>query len=372
MGGRVVGFLIRGDQLHALTLQERLVAAGATGVLSPSPSTVILDLRREPEPGAKGYGYARDQNGTDVQIDLGEENSLKVDQHILFLDRKRPVRTPGWYGVIAVGVVRDVNPRTAHVEVGQNEAVEPGSFAQVTTLPRSLSVLSPPRTPSPFSMSLFTRPYVALNRHGGGALFEANAALHPRPQLRLELAFSPFGFAETAAQHDIFTFTGFLAISYDSRYWQAGAGIGAQTINSVMIQKPGTGTLFPLLLRFGALDGLNLRLRTDVTLIYQTFRFGALRVEGRVPLQSDLWLEVAGGGGPAGYVLGEFGLRKQFSGNGGSGTNFFTITLGGTQLSRAACQPEPPEFSFFSQPAICTTGTKPAGMHLGLGLEHRF
>jgi hypothetical protein len=153
--------------------------------------------------------------------------------------------------------------------------------------------------------------------------------------------------------------------SYDARLIELGLGVGIQTVNDAIEgYAPGTGTLFAPFARIGAVDGLHLTARLDMTLFHRQLLFTGLRLDTQTPIDHGAWLLLRGGGGAGGYGYGELGLRKLLSGNGLEGSVYLVFVLGGTSVFEQRCQVS--EFGGF-----CSDGPRVSGAHLGAGFEMR-
>jgi hypothetical protein len=320
--------------------------------------------------GPKTFGRVLRQQGAEVTIDLGAADGVNVGQQMLFLDPTRPVSTPGWYTVLAVGVVSAVKEHGASVRMGLDEVVPTGAFAQRTNLQPSAAVVAPPR-PLGWAVRGALRPFVAVNGVGGGALAELALDLRLKAPFHFSVNISPMGFGAQKG-HGVGSFTGYALVGYDTRYGELGLGIGAQTINYVTAQKPGTGTVFPLFARIGAVDGLHLSARADLTLIYREYVLGSLRLDARAPVAQGMWLDASVGFGKAGYTLAELSLRRLLHGNGHAGSTFLNLGAGMSGLTRERCHDPPPELGIFDPSPVCQGKVQPLGIHLAAGLERRF
>ncbi len=367
LGGRVVLLSERAGRLIAQVQRTEEYTVAQRSFAVP-PATPAPPAR--PEEFGKSSGRVERRRGNRVLVDLGRDDGLRRDDRLQFLDPSPKYSWPQMlYPVLGVGRVLSVDQTNAVVEVGVNEIIPEGSYAQRTLLPLSASLVSPPRPPAPVQLSVLLRPLLSTDGAGGGLLLDATASYRFKSPLQLSVALSPFGVGVDRGE-SAFTFTGFVLASYDTRYFEAGMGVGVQTMNELPLRRPGTGTVLPLLARLGATDGLNLRLRSDLNMIYRDVELGALRVDAQVPLRRGLWLEFGGAGGYAGYLLGEFGVRRQFSGNGEPGSTYLTLSAGFASISRQRCAQIFDDA--FGNSLDCQDGPAASGIHLGLGFERRF
>jgi hypothetical protein len=113
------------------------------------------------------------------------------------------------------------------------------------------------------------------------------------------------------------------------------------------------------LLRLGARDGLSLTTRSNIVLFHRELGFGGMIATLQVPLSTGYWLTLGGGGGDLGYGYGELGLRTLVEGNGGAGSKFLYVSLGGAGI-----------FESHKECSLCTEMV--AGPMAGIGGEWRF
>ena len=97
-----------------------------------------------------------------------------------------------------------------------------------------------------------------------------------------------------------------LLVSYDSRLFEMGLGLGGQTVNDTeLLLPPGSGLAVAQLVRFGALDGLSLTARTSVVLFHSQFEFGGMVAKLQIPVGRGYWLYFGGGGGVVGVRVSD-------------------------------------------------------------------
>jgi hypothetical protein len=264
---------------------------------------------------------------------------------------------------LAVGTVRAAASGRARVGLGMNENVPLGSVARPSQAPLTASTAAPDRAAGLWAFSGIVRPFVALGELGGGLLLDSFIGYRFEHGLHVQGVIEPLGFA-TANSSGVVTASAFFFVGYDTRWFEVGTGLGIQTVNEPdYFEEKGTGLLVPQRLRLGALDGLQLELRSDVVLFRQRFEFGGMRGSLQVPIGNDAWYVVfRGGGGLSGYGFGEVGIRLLLSGNGSSGSSFVTVTVGGLSIfAQGVC-----DFT------VCEPNRSYGGPSVGLGIERRF
>jgi hypothetical protein len=356
--GSVVGFAVANGKLVARVNREIQVEISAP---SPTPP-IAASTASAPLPLASPRGAAAVVLVTPdhVVIDLGRDDSIQLGTHIAFEDASQPG------GRIVVGSVSRVSPHRARVELAVAHQIAFGSVARITLEPVTRNV---ERRLGGASFGLLARPFLGLASDGVGVLVDADLGYRFASPFQLRLVFAPIGSA-TSAQSSSTTLTGFLLASYDSPVFEAGSGLGAQTVNdSGRPISPGSGTLLPLYFRAGRIDGLNASLRLDFTLFHQEFEFTSAFFRGSVPIVPRWWLVLAAAGGSSGFSLFEAGVRRRFLGDGGSGTLDLLATAGASRIYKV-------EHTFQAAPgggefAVANTSSF-SGAHLGLGFEKRF
>lgn len=227
-----------------------------------------------------------------------------------------------------------------------------------------------------WEFSATARPFLALETLGGGAVFDGSIGYRFDGPLHVWLSLQPF--APAGGPHGpVSPFVALALISYDTRNFELGLGVGGQTVNdtegdfSVSGRPigPGTGITIAQFARFGERDLTSVSLRSDIVLFHSKFQLSNIHVRGQLPLRSEdhsVWLIGSLGYGITGYALGEVGLRNQLSGDGGAGTWFIDVTVGGTTLFWE-------DDSVECDPTLADTCSRDySGPLLGVGLEHRF
>jgi hypothetical protein len=264
---------------------------------------------------------------------------------------------------LAVGVVTNATDHSARVRLGVSESVPVGAIALPTVGQLTGSLSAPPRATRLWELQLFARPFVAWGELGGGALLSANVG-YRFEHVHLQALVDPLGVADVQDKKALTAFTAAVMASYDSQYIEMGVGFGGQTVNDPeFLLEPGTGWAALQLVRFGAPDGLNLSVRTNIVLFHSEFQFGGMVVSGQIPVTRGYWLMLNGGGGNVGYGFGELGMRVLLTGNALAGSKFLTVTAGGAAMFRSpSCD------DFFA----CSEDLIYGGPMAGVGGEWRF
>ena len=339
LGGAVTGFFsaegrvwVKISSERAQPLESPQLQPGAAGMaVSPAPSPSVPAaspparragvLRRAPEPVPAARGRALGSEDEDVTVEL-EDAALPVGTRIAFASPARDERAP------IVGQVVSSRAGRARVAIGTNEHVSSGSLAMATSAPVTASLIAPPRAAGYWELGLVARPFLVLDDLGFGAVLDAQVGYRMHAPFHFRAALAPLAFA-TARSGATLPFAAVLSAAYDARLFEAGLGIGAQSVNDPGFGLDrGSGTTIAQYLRIGAVDGLQLELETYVVLFHSRFEFSTLRVRAQVPLGTRTWLHAAGGGGNLSIATGEVGLRVLTSGNGGAGSLFLTSLVG--------------------------------------------
>ena len=178
-------------------------------------------------------------------------------------------------------------------------------------------------------------------------------------------------------------FAGNAVVSYDTRAFKVGLGLGGSTINEHAgdIQSGSShwdraGVTIAQLARLGAGDGLHLEVVNSFVLADGQFAYGGTEVSLQSPaaiVSSTVWLVARGGGGTAGFGFGEVGLRVLTVGNGGAGSLFLTPTIGGAtvwQEVQSSCDASGSIATGYN--GDCYRTVNFAGPMVGFGVESRF
>ena len=233
---------------------------------------------------------------------------------------------------IAVGRVVSVYRRRARVELGTDELVGSDAHVQVTAAEVSRSTFAPPRAAGVWEIAFLARPFLVDDELGAGAVLDASVGYRFRFPLHIEASLAPLAIGSASAGA-VVPLAGLISAMFDSRYFEIGLGLGAQTVNDPPFAlEHGSGMTIAQRLRIGARDGANVALSTYVALFHSRFHFSDLRISLQIPVSARTWLLAAGGGGLLGLEYGELGMRFLLSGNGGAGSFFLSLTVGGVHL----------------------------------------
>jgi hypothetical protein len=384
LGGEVVGLFER--EGHIWVEIERLEARPlrpTAGSPSPPPPSARAEFEDEDyvpparrEPRAKSDTHeepaSRAPVGEVVEVNLGEAVvNLGSDDHVRpgQLMELVELHTDTIGKERAVGVVTAVAEQYCRVRLGTNERVSVGASAQIVAGRASSSRIAPPRAAGIWEVEFMLRPFLAMSDFGGGFLSDALVGYHFDTPLHLRAGLTPLAYGTGKDKASVATVAAFGEVSYDGDLFEAGLGLGAQTVNSVTGADSGSGTLFLQHARLGARDGLHFDARSDIVLFHSRFEFSGFRATGQLPVGRSSWLLLQGGGGTAGYGYGELGVRVLLRGNGDRGSVFFTGSVGGVGVfaDRVTTCGDPAFQSF-----DCTESTLYAGPMLGAGAEWRF
>lgn len=320
-----------------------------------------------PAPVAKKFGRVTRSGPGEVIVSLGTADGVGRSTRIEFAvevdDSADLDATALSREELAVGVITNVSEHSARVQLGVNESVPVGAIATPTQAHTTASLSAPPRVTDMWDLQLALRPFAALGELGGGALMSGSFGYY-RGHLHLQALLDPLAFGDVQDKSAIFAASGAVIVSYDSQYFEMGLGLGGQTVNDGgFFVPPGSGFGAQQILRLGALDGLNINVRTNVVLFRSEFMFGGMVGSGQIPVTRGYWLLLNGGGGNIGYGFGELGLRVLLAGNGAAGSKFLTVTAGGAAVFKSGTCPEN-EF--------CTEAPTFGGPMAGVGGEWRF
>lgn len=210
------------------------------------------------------------------------------------------------------------------------------------------------------------RPMFSIGRLGGGLLAEASVGR--RTALwHYGAALNPVGVGGDDQDGVTAPWAGYVFGAFDSKSFSAGLGLGAQTVHDTVVEK-GSGLGIVQLLRLGSVDGLQLAARSSVVVFRSKTEFATLDMQGQLAVSEAAWLLFRGGGGSVGYGFGEVALRSLTRGNGGPGSFFLEVAVGGSVVVEASCRPLT---TAVNQVEPCTDQVV-AGPMLGLGGEWRF
>ena len=308
----------------------------------------------------------------EVVVSLGSKDGLKHGDRIeLSVATKEAVggETATRRRIASIGVVTTVSEGYARVKLGLNEQVPVGATARVVTKGPTESRTAPPRAAGLYEVGLKVRPFAALDGLGAGVLTQGWVGYRFESELYVSAEIHPFAYADGEGTEAVVPVSGTVNVAYDRDIFSIGMGFGGQTVKSTDFQvESGSGILIAQYLRLGARDGLYLSLRSDIVLFHSLFEFAGLVGAAQLPVGSGTWLVAEGGGGDAGFGYGELGVRALFRGNGGPGSLFFSVVVGGVTVfeeRQALCGG--PDFVF-----QCDERVSYGGPMLGVGVEWRF
>lgn len=356
----------------------RFPEEGTTAPVPASPSPVE---RAPPAPARSRAAPARSPVGRVVKvapgqvvISLGFSDGLERGDRVE-LTPERVEAEPGDDAAedealsgepLAVGVITNLGAHSARVRLGLNESVPLGAVAFPSRASSTAGLIAPPRVGGIWDVQLMARPFAAVGELGGGFLLSGSLARRFQSNFELRAVVDPVAFADVQSKDGLTAWNIALMASYDSEFFEMGAGFGGQTVNEAgFFLQPGSGYSAAQLIRLGAEDGLNLSARTSVVLFHSEFGFGDMTAALQIPISRGYWLLLGGGGGNVGYGYGELGLRVLLSGNGLAGSKFLTVSAGGAGVFRSAICPD----AFFE----CQQGQLSFGGPMaGIGSEWRF
>jgi len=367
------------------SVEEDLVASSATPAVSPglalsnepllpADAPPIPDLLPPPPIADTPLGTVQVavsgrvlwSEGGQIVVDLGRDHGVVPGSHIelsVRADDESPLGKFERRDALAVGRVTSVMAEKSLVEVGIGETIPVDAQAIITTRPLTSSRSAPPRVAGIWTVAAVVRPFFVLEQLGFGALNEVSVGYQASGPLRYQLQLAPIGFA-SAGDGTTFTALAIGVVSYDTRLFEIGLGFGAQTVNYGDFD-PGSGLTVAQTLRFGALDGLNLSIRNDVSLFHREFGYSAFTGQAQIPVAERGWLVLEGGGGSVGYAFFELGAKVLLSGNGTRGSVFLRGTVGYAVLDENLTSAE------LASASSDTTEIYYAGPLIGLGAEWR-
>jgi len=382
MGGPVAGLFTRGGrvwaEIHRVEARPVSQPTGATvavpvnGSAPPAPQGAVVPAVPavvEAPPGREGEVTSAELG--EVVINLGSDDGLKHGDRVeLSVATKEKVggEIATRRQTLAIGVVTTVSERFARVKLGLNEQVPIGASARSVTKGPSESRTAPPRAAGLYEVGLKVRPFAALDGLGAGVLTQGWVGYRFKSELYVSAEIHPFAYGDGEGTDAVVPVSGTLNAAYDRDIFSIGLGFGGQTVKATDFRvEPGSGILIAQFLRLGARDGLHLSLRSDIVLFHSVFEFSGLVGAAQLPVGSGTWLVAEGGGGNAGFGYGELGVRALFRGNGGPGSLFFSVVVGGVtvfQQQQTLCGGD-----FVFQ---CAESVSYSGPMLGVGVEWRF
>ncbi len=379
--GDVVGFFQHSGKVWARVLEERAVVvrpASATGSASsqspprrPSapipesaePASVVTgDTAASSEAGVSvteevwPEGEVLAVEGLQVKVSMGAQDGVETRMRVAFSDSNA-----------VVGIVSKVMSDHSWVDVGMNETVKVGETALVTAASVTASRSAPDRVTGVWELRAILRPMLNLGSFGGGLLGEVSAASRSK-HFHYGVQTAPFGIAGSD-NAGVATASAFIFGAFDSKVFSAGIGLGGQTVNKPEFgTDKGSGMSLVQLLRIGAVDGLHLMSRTRAVVFRSRTEFSSLELQGQLSVARDSWLILRGGGGIEGYGYGEVAVRNLLRGNGGAGSVFLELSVGGASIFQDYVESDSPIVPAGSQPRV---NEEVAGPIAGIGAEWR-
>ena len=133
------------------------------------------------------------------------------------------------------------------------------------------------------------RPFAALSGDGGGGMLaDVDVTYRGSKPFSVQASLSPLGFG-VRDRDNVQSVSAFVLGTYDLHYFELGAGLGAQTVNDTNGRHaPGTGTVFPMFVRLGALDRLRLSVRVDAALFYSELYYTGIRADFEAPISDSV------------------------------------------------------------------------------------
>lgn len=355
MTGSVVGFSRRGENVIVLTEAK---AVKAPAVEEPAPESVEKVENREP---AQSSIYDYRQLGVvqkvgargliSVRVGLGERSVVGAQVAIRHQQGEEDV----------IGVVEKVTSSELIVEIGMSEKVAVGDEVWTTTKPVTGSLMAPPLGDYTWAWGLDLKPWLGLNQSDSGLLLQGFVSMRSdwgRFVASVQPAVIPLGSRTpgavdaTIGAHAVF------------KYAEFGLALGVATMNEHFANPPGTGLVMMPSLRLGTEDGLHVRLAPSFVVHRKEYRFGSFRIQGQIPIAWGTSLLLGGGGGDSGYYVFDLGLRRLLVGNGGAGTWFGQIYVGGAGSTKTTY--------WTSNGSFMSSNESSSGPMIGLGVENRF
>jgi hypothetical protein len=380
--GAVVDFFEQGGAIWARLVEERalqvasgrIVARGsesspeAAPVSTPTATPAVAAV----SPAVPVTGQVVSVRNRLVIINLGRQDGVKLGDRIAFFEAAPDDAKDYEFTKksAVVGVVVDTAAATATVRIGLLEAVSQEALVAVSGSAATASRINPPRAAKVWELSALVRPGLSLGDAGGLVEAEVEAGYRAESWV-VGAVVSPIGFGGSRG-HALLGFgAAHVYGAFDGQVFAAGIGLGITGVNDTGgASDGGTGLAVHEMLRVGALDGLNLVLRSSLAIFRSTIQFANIDVQGQVAVANDAWLVLRGGGGVVGYAYSEVAVRALTSGNGGAGSSFIEVGLGGSASFVNTCVATP----VASPQQFVSCDDKNfllGGPHLSLGMEWR-
>jgi hypothetical protein len=342
----------------------------------PSPPLPLAPLPLEPQPGPTAsdraapvaiaiLGRVVTARAGRLVIDLGARHGARVGGRVE-LAIAAEGRIAGFHEreVLAVATIVSVTDEQSLVELGTGEEVPVGAEATLTSWEPTSSRFAPPRVTGIWSVAGVLRPFFVLDQLGVGSLSELALGYQAKGPLRYQLLVSPVAFS-SADDGSALSALALGLVSFDTRLFEIGLGVGVQTVND-SDHEPGWALSLSQSLRFGALDGLHVSIRNDVSLFHGKFEYSAFNGEAQIPVSERGWMVLQGGGGTVGFGFFELGGKVLAIGNGTPGSVFLRGTIGYATVYQTSNQSV-----FDATTGFADGDVDHAGPLVGLGIEWR-
>lgn len=306
----------------------------------------------------------------EVVVGLGRDDGLREGDHVAFFSEHRDSLGDGETAVLRerlyVGEVVALSRARARVRVGIGEVVPVGTLAQISDDPLTRSTSSPPRPRGIFQGEIMLRPFLSVGRFGGGVLGELDFDYRFEAPWHVQALVEPIAFAAGRDSVSVLAASAALLAGFDSKFFEIGGGLGAQTINGPADNlEPGSGLILQQYFRAGASDGSNFEARGTVALFHSEFEFRGITIEAQFALPRGVWITLGGSGGDVGAARAELGVKALLSGHGSHGSTFLELSLGyATMFKNAKCEKAAVGFR-------CDASARYEGPMLGVGAAYR-
>jgi hypothetical protein len=167
-------------------------------------------------------------------IDMGSEHGVASGDHVAFEQTTHERVDEDDAAVqrqrVAVGNATTIGSARSKVQLGIDERVEVGAAARPTRDPVSSTSFSPPRLGGLWHAGFIARPFLVVDNFGVGASFDGRVGYRWDAPFHVEALLQPLTIG-TGRQDAIGAVAAVVTASFDSRLFEAGLGVGGQTIN---------------------------------------------------------------------------------------------------------------------------------------------